>query len=548
MRIVLVFILGMLGSTSLIAQTKRHYIQPNFNNFGAELQVVDGQVRMLTYGYHQNWFGSASLYASTFDQFGNHVHTSGIGGFFGERIHDFLTLELPDGEVAVLADLTGCDFGIRPQLGLVGANNQPKWVIETGLETDFFGVDIGLHLVEGGFLLVSDGENDLYYDMSGNQVQLPDTPKLHTHHTILEDGYLSSRDATMYRLNDSVQVTDSIQLSGIVQDIDTLSKHSYAILSTDSVFITNATLDVIASFATPGNAAHQVISDDALWLIGNMVWRLDTMFQLQDSFQIEVPGTSTIIDALHLGNRIFVSGEVSGYNLASFCLSTPVSNPSFQISQDVELADIIFTDTVRYVAPGSPFTHYRIDYGPVYVSLVNHGPEMLQAVTIRYTARQCEGICEGHYQLMWHLNGLTIAPGDTASVFVDDLVLGCAYLPPGEFCLWATGPNDQPDANIANDLLCVNIDNITSTRTPIEYQIVVYPNPASGQFTVQLNDSWSGETTITLIDLFGQTVLRKRLGGQTNTVNVSDVQAGVYYVVIKGKERFIRKIVITGVN
>jgi hypothetical protein len=58
----------------------------------------------------------------------------------------------------------------------------------------------------------------------------------------------------------------------------------------------------------------------------------------------------------------------------------------------------------------------------------------------------------------------------------------------------------------------------------------IYPNPASGQFTIKTNASLQG--TIKILDILGKELLRKTLSTSVNYMNCSGLPAGIYIVQI----------------
>ncbi|MNE33058.1 hypothetical protein D3C80_1267030 [compost metagenome] len=57
----------------------------------------------------------------------------------------------------------------------------------------------------------------------------------------------------------------------------------------------------------------------------------------------------------------------------------------------------------------------------------------------------------------------------------------------------------------------------------------LYPNPANESVTLS---GLSGNETISIVDLAGKTVFSTENSGTTQTINVADVQAGIYNVVV----------------
>lgn len=98
-----------------------------------------------------------------------------------------------------------------------------------------------------------------------------------------------------------------------------------------------------------------------------------------------------------------------------------------------------------------------------------------------------------------------------------------------------TGPNGC--SNIAKDTLvvdaCVGIDELTN-----DLKLNVYPNPTTGEFTLEVNATAdiTGNINITTVD--GRLVYQKEVNGNTflsQTINISDLANGIYYLQLETK-------------
>lgn len=74
---------------------------------------------------------------------------------------------------------------------------------------------------------------------------------------------------------------------------------------------------------------------------------------------------------------------------------------------------------------------------------------------------------------------------------------------------------------------CTGIENIGGTSA----QLLVYPNPNSGKFTV-VKANGIGKT-IEVVDVTGRTVVNSTTGADSIDLNISDLANGVYYVKVK---------------
>ena len=71
-------------------------------------------------------------------------------------------------------------------------------------------------------------------------------------------------------------------------------------------------------------------------------------------------------------------------------------------------------------------------------------------------------------------------------------------------------------------------------------ELVIYPNPTSGMLTIktrQINTS----AQLTVVDLRGQIVYNDFVGNTTETIDLSGLQTGVYFVQINTGEQIVTK-------
>jgi hypothetical protein len=70
------------------------------------------------------------------------------------------------------------------------------------------------------------------------------------------------------------------------------------------------------------------------------------------------------------------------------------------------------------------------------------------------------------------------------------------------------------------------IDGIEETTVSNDAQISVYPNPASGQVSVTLNNN----AEVTVYNIMGQTVMTVEGHAGVNTLDISNLTSGIYFI------------------
>ena len=83
----------------------------------------------------------------------------------------------------------------------------------------------------------------------------------------------------------------------------------------------------------------------------------------------------------------------------------------------------------------------------------------------------------------------------------------------------------------------------TGTFGNDELQMKIYPNPAGSWLTIQLSSSATGQATI--YDVIGKTVVQTELQNSRQTIDVSGLPEGLYFVRLTvGNKSVTKKIII----
>jgi hypothetical protein len=64
--------------------------------------------------------------------------------------------------------------------------------------------------------------------------------------------------------------------------------------------------------------------------------------------------------------------------------------------------------------------------------------------------------------------------------------------------------------------------------------VLVYPNPASTQLTIDAGSNWNEVTALELYDLSGRRIWCERVNARTTLVNLSNFSEGIYILKLNG--------------
>ena len=84
--------------------------------------------------------------------------------------------------------------------------------------------------------------------------------------------------------------------------------------------------------------------------------------------------------------------------------------------------------------------------------------------------------------------------------------------------------------------------------TELDKNISIYPNPTSGEFNIEFNDTWQGDVNCKITDIFGRSVYTNILdNGSSNSshgIDIRDSNDGVYIVqLVQGEKKAMKKII-----
>ena len=88
--------------------------------------------------------------------------------------------------------------------------------------------------------------------------------------------------------------------------------------------------------------------------------------------------------------------------------------------------------------------------------------------------------------------------------------------------------------------VCLEIKNLKIDKKAFENQLSVYPNPASGQFTILSSQSLNN-AGIKITNAIGQTILQKNsVFGSSASFDISNHPNGIYFIEITEKENSVK--------
>jgi subtilisin-like proprotein convertase family protein len=222
-------------------------------------------------------------------------------------------------------------------------------------------------------------------------------------------------------------------------------------------------------------------------------------------------------------------------NTPTAVISTLTTSSTINISEDISISDINVTVNI---------THPYI--GDVVVDLVSP-----TGTTVTLIASKCEDnpdmeatfddlgeatvICSSDSP---SISG-TLKPSQSLSAFNGEPSAGNWTLNVTD-----TGIGDDGFLTSWSIDYCGITEGVLSTQTFNDFNIVMYPNPATDVVSIKFNNI--PQLEVTLFDLLGRKVLSKMLQKDNNGIDVSNLASGTYIVQMKNdnNEKIIKNLII----
>ncbi len=94
-----------------------------------------------------------------------------------------------------------------------------------------------------------------------------------------------------------------------------------------------------------------------------------------------------------------------------------------------------------------------------------------------------------------------------------------------------------------SSFLNITVSNINNVELYGSKQLLLHPNPATHQLTLTIPPP-SQATTATITDINGRQLRKEQLLNATNTLNIAELPAGLYFITVQSAEqRWVRRFV-----
>lgn len=243
-------------------------------------------------------------------------------------------------------------------------------------------------------------------------------------------------------------------------------------------------------------------------------------------------------------NTLYLSSDANNY-----CLLASISQESAIIN--IENIDISIED----VSLNIDSTLYQTNPGGTYVSgiyfstaivLKNNSSNPINNFKLYSVNKQSNPFFGGPQILIDQVINRTIAPNDTIILRFNKMLAGIYLSYYFEFCVEASLPNGLLDPSFEDNKMCK-----TETGLGLEenskLNFLIYPSPAKDYLHIDLKNNAENQSTIEIINVLGTTVEKVNGYGNTNKIDVSKLNEGIYLIRIisngklLGTKKFVKQ-------
>lgn len=358
-----------------------------------------------------------------------------------------------------------------------------------------------------------------------------------------EENYLLACDSSLFLLDSSAIVLDSILFDKKIEHCKVANDTIYALFQNQKVVLFDTTFIALDTFDFAlyfDSVKDLMFENNTLWISGKKDEKLkfcSLNLSSQEAKFYSVDEFTNYISFYVSNGSLFVLGKSksSQVNFTKFTLSP--TEEIFDVSfPDLELRDFLVDSTsLRYFNGEKTFAIGYDFYSRVVIQ--NNSDETINSLAIY--SDLAGGINCFQNQLYEKVN-LTLLPN-----MLDTIVIGWRYqdnVNNNVLCFECLAANSNPEIDITNNKLCKTIEVKTGVyNEPFMNEIRVYPNPFKNITWV---NSPSNIESLIVTDISGKTIIQEKNPGWEYQIDLTSYKPGIYLLYINvNNHRTIRKIV-----
>lgn len=452
--------------------------------------------------------------------------------------YDLYHLGLPGGSSILGSNGFECDITIS-DLALIAEDGTTKWAL-TWSEIFFNEFITSIGQIKPDIIIVNtESGTPFYFNLNGIQEFFGTDPPAYFNIVLAGNYYYGTNGETIYKLDDNFQIIDTYTGDTIrfFQKVD----HDLFLVATDEgIALMDTALSVVASSLSITNVLSAIKSAEHIWVIGHGgLHQVDSNLNILKTFLPEPWETMNHVSAYE--DTIYVASEYNGLYHRDFVLRKYLPFDSLSsLPADIAISNMHLPDEIiREPQDNYPYI-FNLRFDSLGIEIFNYGEDTIHSCIINcdWKVSYDPGFFCAYYTHEWIIDSLLLFPGESKLLQLGTFVPGPMYygiIP--TFCFWVDFPDEQPDINPVNDLLCMEGEIINHTSHVAELnKIAVYPNPVADQLTIQ-NESGLHINKYFIYTISGELKGTFYYQSEPLIVPVDDFVPGVYFLMVQMKNR-----------
>ena len=173
----------------------------------------------------------------------------------------------------------------------------------------------------------------------------------------------------------------------------------------------------------------------------------------------------------------------------------------------------------------------------VYISWPNSGKTYTAPAKMTFTSKAYDN--EGYIDSVQYYQNNNYIGVATKSPFA----FTWRDVPAGNYKITAIAFDNEGNTGVSDSTLII-VTNPTGINDPNYGLVELYPNPTSGELTIELNKQFDKKTKLSIYDTSGKIFLNENVSWHKKTVNLQKYPSGTYFISISSDEKnIVRKII-----
>ena len=194
----------------------------------------------------------------------------------------------------------------------------------------------------------------------------------------------------------------------------------------------------------------------------------------------------------------------------------------------------------------SPDSAGKVQIPTFEAKIKNFGSNTLHSCNLIAAVKFCGTSCIlGQKTSLTTFPNLNLPPDSSVWVTFEGFLVPYVNLnKPVELCVATTIPNQKIDSDRTNDMLCEDFLINSNENIPFETEIKIFPNPVADKLFFEGLNERAQNAYFSVFNNVGKEMIHAQLDSD-NSLNVSDLPPGVYFIQLENKPKSLLKFVKT---